>query len=248
MKLPSLDTYAFPVTVPSTNKTISMRPFLVREEKLLLMAQESGDVEQQIESVAQVVKNCTNDAIDPQTAPYFDVEYLLLQLRIRSVGEMATPVYRCNNRISDTDVCGHETTVQVNLSTITVNNLEANAKQFEVELSDQYTLHLRYPTIYTIHKLTQSLTDGKKYTLAMDSVADTFDLLTDNKTNTVYKFSDYTYDEKIQFLESLNTESYAKCTDFMINMPSLFTTVKYTCAKCGFAHELELERLTDFLV
>ena len=247
MKLPSLDTYAFPVTVPSTNKTISMRPFLVREEKLLLMAQESGDVDQQIEAVAQVIKNCTNGVIDPQTAPYFDVEYLLLQLRIRSVGEMATPVYRCNNQVEDDAVCGHETTVQVDLSTITVNNLETNAKQFEVSLSDRYTLHLRYPTIYTIHKLSQSLTGSNKYTLAMDSVADTFDLLTDKETNTVYKFSDYTYDEKIQFLESLNTDTYAQCTDFMINMPSLYTTVNYTCAKCGFAHELKLERLTDFL-
>lgn len=247
MKLPSLDTYAFPVTVPSTNKTISMRPFLVREEKLLLMAQESGDVDQQIEAVAQVIKNCTNGVIDPQTVPYFDVEYLLLQLRIRSVGEMATPVYRCNNQVADDDVCGHETTVQVDLSTITVNNLEANAKQFEVSLSDRYTLHLRYPTIYTIHKLTQSLIGSNKYTLAMDSVADTFDLLTDKETNTVYKFSDYTYDEKIQFLESLNTNAYTQCTDFMINMPSLYTTVNYTCTKCGFTHELKLERLSDFL-
>lgn len=250
MKLPVLDTYAFPVTLPSSGKTITMRPYLVREEKLLLMAQESENYQDQVEAIAQVIRNCTNDAVNPRVAPYFDIEYLLLQLRARSVGEVTTPVYVCHNKPEGAEQeCGHQTPVPVKLTEIPVTNLNQSADKFVMKLSDKYTLHLRYPTIYTVHQLLASAaTMGKLNSVSfMEALCDVFDRLEDHSTQQTYEFADYTTDEKMEFAESLSTRQYEELIQFLDSLPTVETTLTFTCQACKFEHVITLSGVVDFL-
>lgn len=249
MKLPVLDTYAFPVVLPSTGQTITMRPYLVREEKLLLMAQESDNYQDQVEAIAQIIRNCTNDQVNPRVAPYFDIEFLLLQLRARSVGEVSTPVYVCHNIPENSaSECGHQTTVVVNLTEVPVTNLDKPKENFHIKLSDKYTLHLRYPTVYTIHELLKStVTTGKINSVTfMEALCDVFDKLEDS-SGSVYEFSDYTTNEKMEFAESLSPRSYEELIHFLDGMPTVEKTITFTCAQCQFDHNIKLSGVVDFL-
>lgn len=250
MKLPTIDTYAFPVKVPSSGKIINVRPYLVREEKLLLMAQESENYDEQIEAIAQVIRNCTNDEINPRVAPYFDIEYFLLQLRSRSVGEVVTPVYVCHNKpTAAITECGHKTSVEINLTEINVTNLDKPDENFILRLSDQYTLHLRYPTVYTIHKLVATaLNEGQIGSQPfLESLCDVFDRLEDHTNKKMFDFNEYTTDEKMQFLESLSTRNYEELIEFLDNLPTVEKEIKFTCSACQFEHRLLLSGVTDFL-
>lgn len=249
MKLPVLDTYAFPVTLPSTGQSITMRPYLVREEKLLLMAQESNNYQDQVEAIAQIIRNCTNDQVNPRTAPYFDIEYLLLQLRARSVGEVTTPVYVCHHKPEESAECGHQTAVPINLTEIVVTNHNQPPEKFIVKLSDKYTLHLRYPTIYTVHNLLQTSleTGDTNSATALEVLCELFDRLEDHETNQHYDFADYTTEEKIQFSESLSTRSYEEIIEFLSDLPTLEKIISFKCEKCQFEHNIKLSGIVDFL-
>lgn len=249
MKLPVIDTYAFSVTLPSSSQTIMMRPYLVREEKLLLMAQESGNYDEQSEAVAQTIRNCTNNQVDPRVVPYFDIEYLLLQLRAKSVGEIASPIYVCHQQI-DGKECGHKTPVSVNLLDATVNNLTRSPEDFILKLSDQYTLHLRYPTVYTIHQLLTSTIEKGRLGSApfMSAICDVFDVLEDHTSGNTYNFSEYTSQERLEFLESLSTRNYEELIAFLDSLPTVEKEVTFTCGACQFEHTIKLSGVTDFLV
>lgn len=250
--LPVLDTYAFPVTIPSTGNTTSMRPYLVREEKLLLMAQESRSYAEQAEAVAQVIRNCTDNAIEPKVAPFFDIEYLLLQLRARSVGEITTPTYVCRNKISEgtEDVeCGEKTTVKVNITNITVSDIPKD--QTKIQLGSKYVLKLRYPTIFTVNDMFMALMSSggetPEQSKVVNKMVDVFDSLEVLATKDVLHFSDYTEAEKIEFLDGLLPSDYQKVVEFIDTMPTLVHKIDFTCAKCNHNHVIVLRGLVDFL-
>jgi hypothetical protein len=250
MKLPVLDTYAFPITLPSSGQTINLRPFLVREEKLLLMAQESTNYDDHIEAVSQIIKNCSNDTVNPRRVPYFDIEYLLLQLRARSVGEITTSIYVCHNKPNGDDIeCGHRTPVNINLIDIPVEGINTDPEAFVLKLSDKYTLHLKYPTVYTIHHLVLAAqNDGQIGTQPfLTALCDVFDTLENIETHESYNFADYTTDEKLEFLESLSPRNYAELIRFLDTLPTVEKSVTFTCEKCHFQHTLLLSGVTDFL-
>lgn len=253
MKLPTIDTYAFPVTLPSTGKQIALRPFLVREEKLLLMAKESGNPDDGVEAVAQVIRNCAaQDALDPREMPYFDSEYLLLQLRIRSIGEIIEPVYHCQNSVAsstgDAGICGNRMKLRINLTEVHVTDLPPTGEGLTVVVSPKFTLTLRYPSIYTISGL---LRDAENMTPSLskvvDGIVDIFDTLVDTENDVIYKFSDYTPAEKMEFLDSLDPRTYQKFVEFIGNMPMLTHSVDHICERCQFHHTISFTGLSDFL-
>lgn len=247
MKLPTIDVYAFPITVPSTGKKINIRPYLVREEKLLLMAQESTNYDEQTEAVAQVIRNCSNNEVEPNKAPYFDIEYLLLNLRARSVGEIASPIYVCKNTdpVTNTE-CGHKTELNINLTEIAAPDVPRNPENFIIDINEQYKLVLQYPTIFTINSLLMGLA-GPQKSKGIDALADLFLELIDTQNNTTYKFETYTFEERVEFLNSLSPTIYEQLTQFVSQMPTISYVSDYNCEKCGYAHHVELRGMTDFL-
>jgi len=252
MKLPLVDTYAFPVTVPSSNTSITIRPFLVKEEKLLLMAQQSKSYDEQVEAIAQVIRNCTNNQVEPKTAPFFDIEYLLIQLRTRSVGETISPYYVCRNKVNEEE-CGHRTAVTINLQEIKVTDFVTTIPVKSLQVSPRYVLNLRYPTVYTVQRLllfNASVDDAERSKLAVDvvdSLIDVFDTLEDKDTGTLYKFDDFNRTQKIEFLNSLLSTDYEKITQFVAEMPTVYVETSYTCEKCAFEHSIRLQGMSDFL-
>jgi hypothetical protein len=251
------DSYAFPVTVPSSGAKISMRPYLVKEEKLLLMAQESESYEDQADAVAQIIRNCTYGAVEPKIAPFFDVEYLLLQLRSRSIGAIASPVYECHNKITHTGMgigldvaieCKNKTPIEINLSEIPVTGLDNQV--MDVVISPKFTLTLRYPTIFTVNEMFIAAINAKvpKQSKVIDSLSDLFDTLVDTTSNTVYNFADYSHADKIAFMDSLPPNAYERITEFLEKTPTVTKTLEYTCSKCQFHHVIKLSGLVDFLV
>lgn len=250
MKLPVLDTYAFPATLPSSGKNITLRPYLVREEKLLLMAQASDNYDDHVSAIAQIIKNCTNGTVNPEHAPYFDIEYLLLQLRARSVGEIATPIYVCHNKPNGDEMeCGHRTPVPINLTEISVTGLDQPAEKFILKLADKYTLHLRYPTVYTIHKLVMAAhNDGEVNSNSfMEALCDVFDTLESHEDKQTFEFADFTIAEKMEFLESMSTRTYEELVEFLDILPTVEKSLEFTCEKCQFKHAIALSGVTDFL-
>ena len=250
MKLPVLDAHTFSCTLPSSGKNITLRPYLVREEKLLLMAQASDNYDDHVSAIAQIIKNCTNGNVNPEQVPYFDIEYLLLQLRAQSVGEIATPIYVCHNKPNGDEVeCGHRTPVEINLTEISVTGLDQPAEKFILKLSDQYTLHLRYPSVYTIHKLVvAAYNEGEMKTDSfMEALCDVFDTLESHTDGQTFQFADFTTVEKLEFLESLSTRTYEELVAFLDIMPTVAKSIEFACEKCQFRHTIELSGVSDFL-
>jgi len=254
MSLPILETYAFPVTLPSNSASITIRPFLVKEEKLLLLAQESSDPDEQIEAVAQVIRNCTHGKVDPRTAPYFDMEYLLVQLRARSVGERITPQYICNQKRLVDGVesdCGHQTKVEINLFDVVVKTDLVNTINSVIELSPRFLLYLKFPTLYTVNQLLAAEvtkeTDEPQIDKTINRMIDLFDTLEDKETQTLYSFNDYTEEEKIEFLNNLSPKDYEKIIEYVGSMPTVTYTTSFTCQACQFNHTITLSGMTDFL-
>jgi len=244
MKLPQIDAYAFPVVIPSTKKEIKMRPYLVREEKLLLMAQESTDFKEQTDAIAQIIENCTDGVINVKQAPYFDTEFLMLQLRARSIGDVASPIYICNNEV-DGNVCGNETIVKLSIHDIKVSEPSRPAANI-IQINDTFELKLKFPNIYDINQMVdimQANTEGS----VLDVMPNLFDTLTNTKTKEVFDFSENTMEEKVEFLNSCPPSILEKLAEFFESMPKVEHTIKYTCSKCNWNHSIHLAGLESFL-
>lgn len=241
MALPSLKMLGFPVTIPSTKESIEMRPYLVKEERILLMAQESGDPHQITDATASIVRNCTFDKVEPKTAPYFDIEYLLLQLRIRSVGDTANPVYICQNLVGNEERCRNKVSMEIPLTKIDVSPIDPEAKI--IKLSPELRLTLKYPTIYDITKYLLLVDNPLAELDALTGILDTVEDLTTGETHVI---EDSPYNEQLEFLYSLTSANLADIVAFIKNVPTVTHTATFACDKCGYTEDMTFRGLVSF--
>ena len=246
MKLPQIDVYAFPVTIPSTGKEIKMRPYLVREEKLLLMAQENDNFKEQTSAITQVIENCTNREVDVKTAPYFDIEYLMLQLRARSIGETATPIYICNNKVNGVE-CGNQTSLKLSINDIKISNTNISTAASDISIGNDYVLSLHYPNIFDINEMVDTIQENSTKSNVIDNLTNLFSVLKNTKTGETFDLTTNTKEEKVEFLEEQSPTVLKKIIEFFEEMPKIEHTVEYTCSKCGFDHYIYLSGLRSFL-
>lgn len=204
------------------------------------MAQESGNSTQIAEAIGQIVSNCTFNKVDPKLAPYFDIEWLLLQLRIRSVGDSVAPVYQCQNIIdSATDTrCGNKLKFDIQLDQITMPVINPESKV--VKLSSEYHLHLKYPTIFDVNKFSLLL---QRPLEEIDALVDLFDELHDVVNGTMYKFSDVPYEEKLEFLYSMTGKDIERVTTFLSDMPVVQYVAPFKCNVCDYSADLTIKGL-----
>lgn len=242
--LPRLDVIAFPVVIPSTGKKVSMRPYLVKEEKLLLMAQESNDPDVQSDAIAQTIRNCTAGVIEPEEVPYFDIEFLLLQVRAKSVGEKVKPVYTCQNTVDD-KLCGQQVPFEVDLNTIGVTTIPGH--KTTVDLGERYRLHLKYPTIYTVNRLLNAAQNNDTENLFLH-IPEVFDHLEDLQEKATITFGEFLPEQKQEFLEQFRPDQYEEVLEFLLTMPSVRHTLNFKCPKCAFETNVELRGLHDFFL
>ena len=238
MSLPKLNVPVYETVLPSTEKVIKYRPFLVKEEKVLLTAMEDGKTETIMNAVKQVLKNCIQSKIDLDKLPTFDLEFLFLRLRAKSVGEEVTiglKPWGCPQ--NNGELCNKTTEVKVNLEEIKVIKDEKHTSK--IMLDDNVGIKMRYPDI---SKIDSDM--GDNFETGMKMVKDSIDMIfTSEETHERDTISET---ELNDFIDSLNTEQFGKIREFFDTMPQLKHTAKYTCSTCGEEKETTITGLNSF--
>ena len=236
MALPKLNVPVYEAILPSTEKVIKYRPFLVKEEKLLLTAQESGE-EAVLPAVKQIIKNCVQGEIDVDNMPIFDIEYVFLRLRAKSVGEEVTlglKPWGCPQ--NDGELCKFTTEVSVNLEEIKC--VKDKTHTSKIMLDNKIGIMMKYPDISQLN------TKGSENEMGFEVIKKCINMIfTEEETHERDSFSDKELDD---FIDSLNTKQMEKIKNFFDTMPVLKHTVKYTCKTCDDEKETTLQGLQSF--
>ena len=234
MSLPKLQTPEYSLVVPSTGEEIKYRPFLVKEEKLLLIALESEEQNQINTAIQNLVKGCTFNKIGQKDTPIFDIEFSFLKIRSKSVGE--------NSTISMTCPDDGKTKVDVNINYDDVEVQMTEDHSTEVKITDEITLVMRYPT------LNDAMTESK------DDISDTeqvFKMVRDcmfevHHNDDITNMIDVTDKEKDVFIGDMTSEQFASIQVFFDTMPKLRHVIEFKNPKTKKKNEVLLEGLADF--
>ena len=232
MALPRLnDVPKYTLKIPSTKKEITYRPFLVKEQKVLLMALESQDDKQILQAVLDTIEACVLDKINATNLALFDLEYVFLKIRSVSVGEGAEVTIKCQK-------CENPVKTKIDLNSITFDKMPEN----RIKINDKYTIQMMYPTFNTTISGVSNSTLAEQVYIAALGCLDK--LLTNDE---VIDFKDETEEEKKAFLESLTALQFESIIEFVNNLPRLRKEVEYKCEECNTINKTTLEGLQDFL-
>jgi hypothetical protein len=214
MALPKLSTPLFEVKLPSTGKKIHYRPFTVKEEKVLLIARESEDIDQAILAMKQIINNCVPD-LDVEKLPTFDLEFLLLNIRARSVNNVIS------FKIKDPET-SEEVDLDVDINDINVYFDKAHSKK--IQLEDGMVLLMKYPNINMLKEIVEAA-GGKSSEKMFKLMASCFDTLSTQEE--VYKMSEYSEQEIEEFVDSMSSKNLSDIKQFFDTMPVLKYEKKY---------------------
>lgn len=243
MALPKIDAPVYELTLPLSKKKIRFRPFLVKEQRNLLMAMESDDKETIEKNIRQVLHNCTiTENVDIDSLPIVDVEYYFINLRARSVGEVVENKYKCENVVNEV-TCGNLMSVSVNLLDINID--KADISDDLIQLTDQLSIKLSYPKFSIVERasLFESSAD-----MAFDMVIESIEYIYDKSDEQFHYAKEAETGELVEFIESLNQEQFSKIETFFENLPKLNKKIEIKCSKCGFDHSISAEGLESFFV
>jgi len=238
MALPIIETATYELTLPSKDVKVKYRPFLVKEEKVLLMALESKLPEEMTSALKQICHACTFGTVDINTLPLFDVEYIFLQIRAKSVGEIATLKLLCPD---DKETYAE---VEIDLSKVEVHVDEDHSNKIELDEKKKIGIVMSYPTINTIDPKINK--EGKKTQVMFDMLVSTIHQIYEG--DKIHTPSDYTKEELHKFIESLDSKAYKKINDFFDSMPKLKQEIEIVNPKTKKTSKLTLQGLQDFFV
>lgn len=231
MALPKIEHPIFTLKIPSTNKNVKFRPFLVKEEKLLLMAKASEQESDLLIAIKQVVNNCSLDNIDIDKLSLFDIEYLFIKIRAQSVNNVISVSYRDfeDDAVYDFDIDLNDVEVKF------PEQLDKNIK-----ITDKIGIVMKYPdaSLYNDKEFLQS-GDQAFYQLILRCIEKFYDEVG------VYNSKNCTLKEIEEFIENLDVNTFDKVRDFMANQPKLFYEIKYKNS-LGNERSITLSTLTDF--
>jgi len=235
MALPKLGYPTFELELPSTGKTIKYRPFLVKEEKVLLMALESKDEKQVVSAVKDLIKNCVITRIKVDTLPSFDLEYLFLKIRGASIGETITLTVTCQD--------DNETKVEANININDVEIFKPEGHDKKIMFDDKTGLVMRYPSMKEFvdrEFLQKEMKTEDVYGFIADSIDQIFD------EEEVYDSSTTTKKEFRTFVDSLTTRQFEKIQKFYETAPKLSHTFKVVNPNTGKESSYTIEGLQSF--
>jgi hypothetical protein len=246
MSLPSLVIPTYEVKLLTVSKPVTFRPYLVKEEKILLIAQQSEDPKEVERAVKQIATNCTDGTVNVDKLASFDLEYLYLQLRAKSVNNVLDIQYECKNKRPETlppdlvhkdGLCHALVPITIKLDEIQVVVPEGHTNT--IMLDDKIGVTLKYPT-------------ADSYAILSREGADVFDLLGScletvfTASGEVHEIAESSPAELQAFVESLTVPQVDKIKRFFETMPSLSHTFTFACSKCGYTEEITLRGLQDF--
>lgn len=242
--LPKIDVPIYSIKLLSTGKEVKYRPFTVKEEKLFLMASESKEMDTIVDTTKQVLNNCILSDIDIDSIPVFDIEYLFLNIRARSVSEVVSVNYNCNNEIkNESDEgkhrCGNVVKLDINLLEIKPN--ETKKLENKIQLTNKLGIVMKYPNFNTVTKYEDNNTEN-----ILKLTVSCIDYIYDD--DQIYYAKDSTEEELIEFIENMQTKDLEKIKEFFDNMPKLSKNLDFKCGKCGYEETITLEGLQSFFV
>ena len=235
MALPKLTTPTYELEIPSTDEKISYRPFLVKEEKILLMAMESGKNEDIVNAVKQIVSECTFNKLKLGTLPMFDVEYIFLNIRAKSIGEVSKLKLLCPD---DNKTYAN---VEVNLEEVQVQVSDDHTNK--IELTDSMGMIMTYPTI---DSFAESGIQQINANNMIDIIGSCVLQIYEDNGEKVYEAKDQTKKEMTEFIEQMNTTQFKKVQKFFDTMPRLKHTIKVRNPKTKKMNDITLAGLNDF--
>jgi ribosomal protein L44E len=220
--------------VPSNGKKIRYRPFLVKEQKILLLAYESQDKKQIINAIIDTVKSCAESNIDVNDLTTFDVDYIFTQIRAKSVGEKVDLQIACTE-------CDQSNDVQINLEDI---KIKVDKDSEIVKLTDKISVKLKYPN-YNRFMLDSKIFDITSASeMIIEIVISSIDSIMTEEENIMAK--DESREELVTFIESMTAEQFEKISRFVEDMPVMKYDVNYTCINCGTENTRTLQGIDDF--
>ena len=232
--LPKILTPEFETTIPSTEQKIRFRPFLVKEEKVLYMALEGGTPQDIYRAVVSILESCIlTPGVDPTKFTSYDLEYLFLMLRAKSVGEVIT-VRLKHQEPSD---CGHATEVSINIDDIGVEKNAAHVNK--IDLGNGIGIKLRDPTAPALMSTATNQVD-KTFELIYACVEYVYD-----KDNV---YNEFTHEELVEFITSMNKDQFEKIVSFFNTLPKVIYQTSFKCEQCSKVEDVVLEGLQSFFI
>ena len=235
MALPKLNTPSYELEIPSTDEKVQYRPFLVKEEKILLIALESGKNEDIINALKEIVSECTFNKLNVASLPMFDIEYIFLNIRAKSVGEVSKLKIKCP------DDGKTLAPVEIDLNKVNVEIGEGHTNK--IELEEGTGIIMQYPTIDSFSKLGLTNITARNMT---DIVAACILQIYEKNGEKVYNAKDQTIKELSDFVEQMNTAQFKKVQNFFDTMPKLKHKIKVKNPKTKVESEVTLQGLSDF--
>jgi len=231
MSLPKIEHPIFKIKIPSSKREVRFRPFLVKEEKILLIAKTSEQENDILLAIKQVVNNCALDDLNIDKLALFDVEYLFLRIRAQSVNNIVSVTYRDNEDTMDYDF-------DIDLNNVNVVfplNLEKTIK-----LTETSGIVMKYPEA-SLYEDKDFMNSGEEafYQLVLRCIEKFYD------ADNVYDTKNYTMDEISEYIDNLDVKTFDKVRDFILNQPKLNYIIEYK-NKLGNKRQIELTSLTDF--
>jgi len=246
MALPKVSTPTYELIVPSTGEKVSYRPFLVKEEKTLLMAMESGDNTSMTKAMQDIISSCTQGEVKVKDLAPFDIEYFFLQLRGRSVGEIIT--VRTPRPSNFTSCCEEATEEDICEFSIDIDDISVDTSKItspEIQITDDIGMKMKFPQVETVQKYSSGIEgENIKSENVFKLIIECIDYIWDGEE--IYKSKDSTKKELTDFLDSLSTGQFQKVREFFESMPRLSHDVDWTCPKCEKSKTLTLTGIDSF--
>ena len=239
MPLPKISTPTYELELPSTGKKIKYRPFLVKEEKILILALESENIKQITTSIKSILKECIQTrGVKIDTLPIFDIEYLFLNVRGKSVSEALDLVVTCPD--------DNKTTVPVKIYIDEIKVVKSPDHNNDIKLDDKLTLRLKYPSLDEFIKSNFDFSSRDEGALeqSFEIIATCIDQVYNEEES--WAASDCTKKELLEWVETLNTNQFKLIESFFTTMPKLSHTIKVTNPKTKVENDVTLEGLSSF--
>ena len=235
MPLPKIATPTFELVIPSTGKKIKYRPFLVKEEKILVMAMESEELDQIARAIKEVLSACIlTRGVNVDKLSTFDIEYLFLNVRGKSVGESIDVIVTCED--------DGETKVPLTVFIDEIQVVDDPNHNRDIKVDDSLTLRMTYPSLTQF--ISQNFGDATNLDTSFEVIASCVDMI--YSEDETWNAKDHTKKEWIQFIESMNSSQFKEIEKFFATMPKLSHTVKFENPNTGVENEIVLEGLSSF--
>lgn len=239
MALPVNTTPIYTLTIPSTQQTVKFRPFRVKQEKALLIAQQSEDVHVMMDTLKVVISECVIDSVDTDNMPSFDAEYIFAQIRAKSVGEIVELFFLCNeDHGADNDKA--KVKMSFDLTQLKVFTPEGHVKT--IPLFDDVGVIMKYPTLDVLKRIHEM--DENDIDAMIDITADCIESI--YNTDEIFRGSETPKADLTQFLDNLESGQFSLIQNFFNTMPRIKQEIDYNCPVCDKAYHTTLEGINSF--